>query len=170
MPFPSHSFLPLQSEIFKATAPSGTSTCSSACSPQAAENTCPTMEHLLFLLTLVLPLSFPSLFLSLCSLLLFPSSLFSPFCNIFTEVPPGWLAQLCPAAGSLEPAMSGTDNPWPLLTEVTTTASLLPKPYHLGTVKLSNSSGSGIIFQYEGIYWNWVTKTKIVVQLEVLYS
>lgn len=69
---------------------SGRSICSGTDAPQAAVDTYSTMEHLLLLLTLVLPLLFPPLFLSLCSLLLYSFSIFSPL-SVFTEVPPCWL-------------------------------------------------------------------------------
>lgn len=134
--FPSHSFPLLPCGVFMGHSSFGNIRLLSTNAPQGAVDTCSTMEHLLFLLTLVSPVLFPPLFLSLYSLLLFPASIFSPFLNGFTEVPPGWPAQLCPVAGSLEPAMSGMGNPWPLLTEATTAAPLLPKPCHLHSVQL----------------------------------
>lgn len=79
---------------------SGTSTTSGTGTPQAAADTYSTMEHLL-----VSPLLFRSLRLLLQH--------FVPF--VFTEMAPGWLAQLCPEEGSLEEAMSSRSNPWHLL-------------------------------------------------------
>lgn len=57
-----------------------------------------------------------------------------------------------------------------IFSEATTAAPTLQNPHHLHSVQLASPAGLKTSFQYEGIYCNLATKTKIAVQLEVLCS
>lgn len=57
-----------------------------------------------------------------------------------------------------------------IFSEATTAAPTLQNPHHLHSVQLANPADLKSSFQYEGIYCNSATKTKIAVQLGVLCS